>query len=206
VLSLQVVSPVDSDMSLHEESSDAENRPPVMKVKVKGKVNKGKAVAAVGAEVDEDSSEAESIPPVKTKVIMVERKGKGVAAIVVAEGDEDVTDDSDEDVAGKVAKLGKLAKLLKVKGEKAVIEKKPRKERDIAVTSIPQIRENMDQLVQWIQGYELLYNLGHKDHKDTTKKMTLLNEKAKAMVETMPELGEVTGKYHDCVDFSETCQ
>ena len=149
----------------------------------------------------EESSEGERTPPVKEKAV--------AAALVDEEQYQDitpdVTDDSDEEArrveaVSRKAKKDKLAKMPQL-AKSVKVGKKARKEKDIPVTTIPQIRENMDELAEWIRGYEFLYNLGHMEHKDTKKKLSLYNDKAKEMMEANPTLGEVTGKYHDCVEF-----
>ena len=87
------------------------------------------------------------------------------------------------------------------KASKVTVAKKPRKEKDIAVTRILQIRENQDMLAEWIKTHECMYNLDDPAHLDTTAKMKLYDQKAKDMMKENPKLGEVTGKYHDCVEF-----
>ena len=142
--------------------------------------------------------------------IQHDSEGKAVAAALVDEEQyqditPDVSDASDEEArrgeaVSRKANKDKLANMPQL--DKSVkVGKKARKEKDIPVTSIPQIRENMDELAEWIRGYEFLYNLGHMEHKDTKKKLSLYNDKAKEMMEANPTLGEVTGKYHDCVEF-----
>ena len=167
----QIVSPIDSDASHHEERPlwtgqkiEGERRAPVNE--------KAEAAALVDEEENPDIT-------------------------------QDMTDDSDEearqggavvrkDKNAKLAEMAKLAKSVKVGKKEATHApktKKPRKEKDIAVTTIPQISENLDELAEWIRGYEFLYNLGHKNHQDLKKKMILYNQKANDMMEGEPGFG-----------------
>ena len=136
------------------------------------------------------------------------KKGKGKAPkdkkevvpkpLVVQDASTTPTpDDSEESSEGDMARKVTVGK----KPRKAKEPTKERKEKDIAVTSIPQIRDNQDMLAEWIQTNECMYNTDHQDHKDTDAILILFNQKAEDMMKEKPELGEVTGKYHDCVEF-----
>jgi len=179
VVSLQLVSPGDSDASHHVESSEGQRWVPV----------KQKAVAVA---LEAAALEYQDITDVTDDSDDEARRGEAVAR------------KSQKD---KIREMGKLAKRRRWR-LKAVIkspkEKKPWKARNIAVTTIPQIAEHMDELAEWIRGYEFLYRQGHKEYLDLKKKMILYNEKAKEMMEARPDLGEVTGKYHDCVECCES--
>ena len=111
---------------------------------------------------------------------------------LVVQDDSTTPDDSEQSSEGEE---------VTEKASKVTVAKKPRKEKDIAVTRIPLIRDNQDMLAEWIKTHECMYNLDDPAHLDTSAKLKLYDQKAQDMMKENPDSGEVTGKYHDCVEF-----
>jgi len=172
VVSLQLVTPVHSLACHHEESSECESRAPLKEKAVSAALEAVALEYQDMSDVNEDSDDEA-------------RRGE---AVVHKTMKDKITD---------MYNLHKRKSTLKAVKQTAQV-KKPRKLFDRAVTTIPQIVENMDELAEWIRGNDCLYRRGHIDSQDINKKMILYNEKAKEMMEARPDLGEVTGKYRFC--------
>ena len=57
-----------------------------------------------------------------------------------------------------------------------------------AYNTIPEIRDNQDELANWIQRNDCLYNSSNRDSKNKVKKKALFAEKADALRDVTPDL------------------
>ena len=100
----------------------------------------------------------------------------------------------EQDKADAAAAPKKKKKKPAAKGPKKTPKnRKPISEQKTACTLCPGIRDNQDELAEWVRGYEWLYNKGCKANKDTKKKLALYAEKAAEMGQ------ELTGKFLFCL-------